>query len=124
MFKAISDLSLFGKHYYRTLTFWNVVILCLLALIDVASFSRDLFLHDHYRFLKILPLLIAMAVCVFFGFAMFRIWLSRMQRLLVVAHESETTELLKKMAGDFLRLFALLILSVFIGLFIAQSLPL
>jgi hypothetical protein len=119
-FKDIANGSLFGRHYYRTATFWSSVILLLLAMGDVVTFARDLYRHDHSLFVKAWPPLLGLAILIVVGGGVFVLWLSRMRVLFSGAENIDVT-VLKKTASDFLRLFALLILCVMVGLFVAQN---
>ena len=120
-FKSVTDGSLFGKHYYRTLTFWEVPGMLLLAMVDVVTFAADLHKHDHSLFIKVWPPLLGLAVLIVLGGGLFALWLSRMRVLFSGAENIDVTAIVKKTAGDFLRLFALLILCVYVGLFVAQK---
>ncbi len=120
-FKDIDDSSLFGRLYYRPLTFWAIVSLILLALADVGTFAMDIYRHDASLFLRAWLPLVALGIVIAAGAGLFALWLSRMRVLFSGAENIDVTALVKKIAGDFVRLFALFILCVFVGLFIAQS---
>jgi len=120
-FKEIANGELFGGAYYRTATFWSSMILVLLALADIATFARDLYLHDNSLFLKAWLPLLGLVFVIVMGAGLFLLWLSRMRALFSGAEDVDITALVKKAAGDFLRLYALLAICVMVGLFVAQS---
>ncbi len=120
-FKDVANGDLFGTRYYRTATFWSSMILLLLAMGDVATFGRDLYRHDHALFLKAWLPLLGLAVVIVLSGGVFALWLSRMRVLFSGAENVDVAALVKKAAGDFLRLFALLALCIMVGLFVAQN---
>jgi hypothetical protein len=120
-FKDVANGDLFGTKYYRTATFWSSMILLLLALGDVATFARDLYRHDYSLFVKAWLPLVGLAVVIALSGGVFVLWLSRMRALFSGAENIDVPALVKKAAGDFLRLFALLALCTMVGLFVAQN---
>jgi hypothetical protein len=120
-FKDVANGDLFGTRYYRTATFWSSMILVLLAMGDVATFARDLYRHDHTLFLKAWLPLLGLGVVILLSAGVFVLWLSRMRALFSGAENIDVTALVKKAAGDFLRLYALLALCTMVSLFVAQS---
>ncbi|HVO79249.1 MAG TPA: hypothetical protein VMT28_00880 [Terriglobales bacterium] len=120
-FKDVANGDLFGTKYYRTATFWSSMILPLLALGDVATFARDLYTHDYSLLVTAWLPLVGLAVVIVLSWCVFGLWLSRMRVLFSGAENVDVTALVKKAAGDFLRLFALLALCTMVGLFVAQN---
>jgi len=120
-FKDVANGDLFGTRYYRTATFWSSMILLLLAMGDIATFAGDLYRHDRSLFLKAWLPLLGLAVVIVLGAGVFVLWLSRMRVLFSGAENIDVTALVRKVAGDFLRLYALLALCIMVGLFVAQS---
>jgi pyrroloquinoline quinone (PQQ) biosynthesis protein C len=86
-------------------------------------FALHLYANNHDLFMKTWPTLLAMAIVLLLCVGIFKIWLSRMRLLFSATQEGERVELLKKAAGDFLRLYALLIICIIVGLSIAEALP-
>jgi predicted exporter len=97
-------------------------MLLLLGMGDVAMFAHDLYKHDYSLFAKAWPPLLGLAIVIVAGGGVFLVWLSRMRALFSGAENVDVTASVKKLAGDFLRLFALLALCVIVGLFVAQNL--
>jgi hypothetical protein len=120
-FNDVSNGELFSTRYYRTATFWSSVILLLLAIGDVATFARDLYRHDYSLFIKASLPLVGLVVLIAIGGGVFVLWLSRMRALFSGGENIDVAALVKKAAGDFLRLYALLALCVIVGLFVAQN---
>lgn len=120
-FKDVSNGSLFNARYYRTRTFWNIVLITALAIGDIATFARNLYRHDYSLFVKAWLPLFGLIIVIGAGVGISALWLSRMRAMFSGPDNADINHLVKKIAGDYIRLFALLIICVMVGLFVAQN---